>query len=109
MTRSHTSAGRTKTLPSPMRPVRATSTILRTTTLSAADIGVRYADGPNVVPAHDAAYWDHATRGFDFSDADRVPADIFNEVLWEGLKPGVPYPTVREGRKPAGAHDISSQ
>jgi YVTN family beta-propeller protein len=85
------------------------STILRTTTLSAADIGVRYADGPNVVPAHDAAYWDHATRGFDFSDADRVPADIFNEVLWEGLKPGVPYPTVREGRKPAGAHDISSQ
>jgi hypothetical protein len=73
------------------------STVLSTTSLSAVDIGVKYADGPTVVPKHDAAYWDNATRGFDFSDADRVPPDLYNEVLWEGLMDGKPWPTHRSG------------
>lgn len=73
------------------------STILKTTTLAEADIGVRFAEGPDVLPKHDAAYWDKATRGFDFSDADRIPFDLYNEVLWEGLMEGAPYPTRRSG------------
>ena len=75
------------------------STVLNTTQLSEADIGVRFAEGPAVVPKHDAAYWDNATRGFDFSDADRVPFDLFNEVLWQGLMDGTPYPTERSGKQ----------
>jgi YVTN family beta-propeller protein len=70
------------------------STVLATTTLSAADIGTKYAEGPRIVPKHDAAYWDRATRGFDFSDADRVPPDQYNRVLWTGLMDGKPYPSV---------------
>jgi YVTN family beta-propeller protein len=71
------------------------SRILATTTLALAEDGIRYAEGPDFAPKHDAAYWAKATRGFDFSDADRVPVGLFNEVLWEGLKDGQPYPTVR--------------
>jgi len=74
------------------------STILTTTTLSAADIGAKYARGPAVVPKHDATYWDQVTRGFDFSDADRVPPDLYNKVLWAGLKGGQPYPALRRGQ-----------
>ncbi len=48
------------------------STILKTTTLAEADIGVKYAEGPDVKSTHDAAYWEAQTRGFDFSGADRV-------------------------------------
>ncbi len=71
------------------------SRVLVTTTLAQTDTGIRYAEGPNVAPKHDAAYWAKATRGFDFSDADRVPVGLYNEVLWEGLKDGQPYPTFR--------------
>ena len=35
-----------------------------------------------------------ATAGFDFSDADRVPPDKFNRVLWKGLMGGKPYPAL---------------
>jgi len=68
------------------------STILATTTLLAGDAGVKYAQGPVVVPKHDAAYWDKVTRGFDFSDADRAPPDLYNKVLWAGMMDGKPYP-----------------
>ena len=34
---------------------------------------VQYAEGPDIQPTHDAAYWAQVTAGFDFSDADRVP------------------------------------
>jgi YVTN family beta-propeller protein len=74
------------------------STVLATTTLSAADIGTRYAAGPRIVPKHDAAYWDQVTRGFDFSDADRVPPALYNKVLWTGLKDGKPYPSLPSGK-----------
>ena len=62
------------------------STILKTTSLALANTGVQFAEGPDVLPRHDAAYWAEATRGFDFSGEDRVPADIYNKILWEGLK-----------------------
>jgi YVTN family beta-propeller protein len=74
------------------------STILKITTLFAAgDLGVRYAEGPDITPKHDAAYWAEATRGFDFSDADRVPVDLYNQVQWDGLMDGAPYPVHRSG------------
>jgi hypothetical protein len=84
------------------------STVLATTQLSAAEMGVKYADGPMIKPKHNAEYWEKVTRGFDFSDADRVPVDLFNEVLWEGLKGGEPYPTHRSGLR-LNATDISSK
>ena len=81
------------------------STALATTTLSAADIGTKYAAGPRIVPKHDAAYWDEVTRGFDFSDADRVPPALYNKVLWTGLTDGKPYPSLPSGR-PSGPKDL---
>jgi len=75
------------------------SRVLATTTLALAETGIQYAEGPDVSPKHDAAYWDKATRGFDFSGADRVPVDLYNEVLWAGLMEGKPYPTHRSGLK----------
>lgn len=60
----------------------------------AQDLSVRFAQGPNVRPRHDAKYWDKVTVGFDFSDADRVPTGKFNRVLWNGLMGGRRYPVV---------------
>ena len=40
--------------------------------------------------SHDASYWANATQGFDFGGEDRVDADQFNRILWQGLK-GTPY------------------
>ena len=51
---------------------------------------------PAVAQLHDAAWWATQTRGFDFSDADRVDANSFNRILWRGtMGDDVPYPTVR--------------
>jgi hypothetical protein len=45
---------------------------------------------------HDSAWWAAKTKGFDFSDADRIDADAFNRILWQGsMGDDVPYPTVR--------------
>jgi DNA-binding beta-propeller fold protein YncE len=66
--------------------------------------GVPLADGRAVRPRRPAAYWAQATRGFDFSEADQVPPDAFNRVLWKGLMPGRPYPRlVNTGRANRGA------
>lgn len=77
------------------------SAYLRDTTLALDDAPgaakVEYAEGPAATPLRTAAYWAKATRGFDFSGADRVPAALYNEVLWEGLMPGKPYPVTRPG------------
>jgi DNA-binding beta-propeller fold protein YncE len=67
------------------------STVLKRTSLRL-PAGVSWAAGPDVRPKHDAAYWARATRGFDFSDADRVPPLRFNQVLWRGLMGNRPYP-----------------
>jgi YVTN family beta-propeller protein len=68
---------------------------------------------PNLVPAcqnssakitspipdlHNSAWWAAKTKGFDFSDADRIDSEVFNRVLWQGtMGDDVPYPTVRSG------------
>jgi hypothetical protein len=57
-------------------------------------LGVQFARGPDVKLTHDAAYWAKATAGFDFSDADRVPPDKFNRVIWKGMMGGKPYPAL---------------
>jgi YVTN family beta-propeller protein len=41
---------------------------------------------------HDSAYWAEKTKGFDFSAEDRIDADAFNRILWQGLM-NSPYPT----------------
>ena len=71
------------------------STVLKTTTLSLAPglEGVRFAQGPNIKPKHSAAYWAKVTAGFDFSDADQVPPEQYNKVLWAGLMGRKPYPS----------------
>ena len=48
-------------------------------------------------PTHDAAWWEAKTKGMDFSQEDRVDADKFNRIIWEGLMGDKPYPTVRSG------------
>ena len=49
-------------------------------------------------PFHDARpaeYWARQTRGFDWSHEDRVPAVLFNQIIWKGLTGGSPYPAAR--------------
>jgi len=43
-------------------------------------------------PSHNAKYWARATRGMDFSDADRVDDDLYNHILWKGMMGAKPYP-----------------
>lgn len=74
------------------------STILSTTQLSLADIGVQFAEGPVLHSQHDSAYWAKATRGFDFSAEDRVPPRLFNEVIWQGTMNGTAYPGPRSAK-----------
>jgi len=52
------------------------STVLRTTTLAMgqADGAIRFAEGPTLKPKHDAACTGKGAAGFDFSEADQVPA-----------------------------------
>jgi hypothetical protein len=69
------------------------STLLKTTTLVIPP-GVKFARGGDIKPKHDARYWAKVTAGFDFSDADRVPPDKFNRVLWKGLMGRKPYPAL---------------
>jgi YVTN family beta-propeller protein len=77
------------------------STVLQGTGLHVTlnDLGVKYAAGPVVKPKHDTAYWVKATRGFDFSDADRVPPGLFNKVLWKGMMGDKPYPVIHSAYK----------
>jgi hypothetical protein len=46
-------------------------------------------------PTHDAAWWEAKTKGFDFSQEDRIDSDQFNRIIWEGLMGEKPYPTIR--------------
>ena len=47
---------------------------------------------------HNAAWWAQQTKGYDWQVEDRIPTAAYNHVLWEGLMPGKPYPTLRDGR-----------
>jgi DNA-binding beta-propeller fold protein YncE len=55
---------------------------------------VVFAAGPRLKPTHDAEYWAMRTRNFDFSGEDRVPKELYNKILWEGIK-GTAAPTVK--------------
>jgi hypothetical protein len=48
-------------------------------------------------PTHDAAWWAAKTKGMDFSEEDKVNPELFNRILWEGLKGDTPYPRTRSG------------
>jgi YVTN family beta-propeller protein len=67
------------------------STLLKSTTLGLDLNATVFAKGPDLKPTHDVQYWAEKTRGFDFSGEDRVPAELYNKILWEGLK-GTPAP-----------------
>jgi YVTN family beta-propeller protein len=62
------------------------STLLKSTILGLDLKKVQFASGPDLKPTHDAQYWAKKTRNFDFSGEDRVPAELYNKILWEGLK-----------------------
>jgi DNA-binding beta-propeller fold protein YncE len=62
------------------------STLLKLTTLGLDPNTVEFASGPDVKPTHGAQYWASKTRRFDFSGEDRVPAKLYNKILWEGVK-----------------------
>ncbi len=55
-----------------------------------------------VVPktTHNAKYWARVMKGMDFSDADLVDPDEFNQILWKGMMGGQPYPAVRSKGDP---------
>jgi YVTN family beta-propeller protein len=42
--------------------------------------------------AHDANYWARATRGYDWSAEDRIDAEAYNRILWEGIRGAAAYP-----------------
>ena len=48
-------------------------------------------------PTHDAAWWAAKTKGFDFTEEDKNNPEVFNRIIWEGLKGDTPYPTTRSG------------
>jgi hypothetical protein len=64
------------------------STLLKSTSLALlhGDSNVQFAEGPDLKPSHDASYWAAKTAGMDFSTEDQVPSDLYNKILWEGLK-----------------------
>ena len=70
------------------------STLLKLTTLFSDPTKVVFAAGRNLKPTHSAQYWAAKTRNFDFSEEDRVPAELYNKILWEGLK-GTPAPAAK--------------
>jgi hypothetical protein len=49
-------------------------------------------------PPRDAKYWAQATKGMDFSDADRLDGVAFNRILWKGLMGDKPYPARPTGK-----------
>jgi YVTN family beta-propeller protein len=44
-----------------------------------------------------AAYWAKVTRGMHYGQEDENPAPLIERIYWDGLNPGVPYPSVRSG------------
>jgi YVTN family beta-propeller protein len=80
------------------------STLLQSTTLFPDPTKVNFAAGPVLKPTHDAQYWAAKTRDFDFSGEDRVPAELYNKILWEGLK-GTAAPATKTRFSKIEAHD----
>ncbi|MGH8181820.1 MAG: phosphoesterase, partial [Steroidobacteraceae bacterium] len=47
---------------------------------------------------HGPAYWARVTRGMRWGREDENPAPLIERIYWEGLNPGVPYPSLRSGK-----------
>jgi hypothetical protein len=62
------------------------STLLKLTTLGLSATNIKFAAGPDIKPTHTAQWWADKTRGFDFSAEDNVPTELYNKILWEGLR-----------------------
>ena len=60
----------------------------------------KYVQNPDAIPhpTHDAAWWEAQTKGMDFSQADRIPTEKFNRILWKGMMGGRPYPALKPGK-----------
>ncbi len=43
------------------------------------------------------AYWARVTRGMRWGREDENPAPLIERIYWEGLNPGVRYPSIRSG------------
>ena len=43
------------------------------------------------------AYWARVTRGMHWGKEDENPAPLIERIYWQGLEPGVPYPSTRSG------------
>jgi YVTN family beta-propeller protein len=54
--------------------------------------GTKFADNSAARPARTAAWWAEQTKGFDWSKEDRVPAELFNRIIWRGFKGEARYP-----------------
>ncbi len=52
---------------------------------------------PCTNPTPNAKYWARVTKGFDFTDADKVDGGAFNRVLWKGMMGNKPYPAAPTG------------
>jgi len=72
------------------------STVLNQTQV-ANQLPIDFASRTPFKVAHPAAYWEDATQGFDWSKEDRVPAVLFNEIVWKGIIKDASYPTARDG------------
>jgi DNA-binding beta-propeller fold protein YncE len=46
---------------------------------------------PKTNITHNSSYWAAQTQGFDFSAEDRIDADKFNRIIWQGIM-AKPYP-----------------
>jgi YVTN family beta-propeller protein len=63
------------------------------------DVALHATNGaPTFHDAQPPEYWAKQTRGFDWSQEDRIPAVLFNQILWKGLTGGLPYPVARSGK-----------
>jgi len=58
---------------------------------------VQLASGPALQPTHSAEYWAEKTWGFDWTAEDRIPSDLYNHILWDGIIGNRPYPERRDG------------
>jgi hypothetical protein len=72
--------------------------ILRSTDLPLPRPSRPEASEQSLLPSHDAAYWARQTKGFDFSEEDKLDSALFNQILWKGLMGDQPYPTDRSGQ-----------
>jgi hypothetical protein len=80
------------------------STVLLATTLNLAQASggpVRYAAGPSIKPKRSASYWEKATAGMNFREADQVDPAKFNQILWKGLTSSKPFKVKDAGKDDA--------